>query len=107
VAGITATLPVTIEPGLASVSVPATVAGGANFTGTVSLAGPVDTATTVALQSSQGIVTVPGLVTIPAGDSSATFTATTAQVSSDSGVFISASLGSTVIFSNTVTITPP
>ena len=62
VASITATLPVIIEPGLASVSVPATVTGGDNFTGTVSLAGPVDAATTVALQSTWGIVTVPGLV---------------------------------------------
>jgi hypothetical protein len=107
VAGITATLPITIEPGLASVSVPATVTGGDSFTGTVSLAGPVDTATTVALQSTWGIVSVPGLVTIPAGQSSATFKATTVAVTSDSDVNINAMLGSTLLSSNTVVVSPP
>ena len=107
VAGITATLPVTIEPGLASVTVPATVSGGDNFTGTVSVAGPVDTPTTVALQSTWGIVTVPGLVTIPAGKSSVSFTANTAQVAASSDVTIYASLGTTNFPSNTVTVTPP
>lgn len=106
-AGITATLPITIEPGLSSVTVPPTVTGGDSFTGTVSLAGPVDTATTVELQSTWGIVTVPALVTIPAGQSSATFTATTASVTSDSDVTINAMLGTTLITSNTVTLTPP
>ena len=104
--GITASLPITIEPGLASVTVPATVKGGDSFTGTVSLAGPVDTATTIALQSTWGIVTVPGLVTIPAGQSSANFTATTVPVTSDSDVAINAMLGTTVMTSNTVTLTP-
>jgi len=104
--GITATLPITIEPGLASVTVPATVTGGDSFTGTVSLAGPVDAATTVELQSTWGIVTVPGLLTIPAGQSSASFTATTVPVTSDSDVAINAMLGTTLLTSNTVTLTP-
>src|SRR5262249_4129583 len=107
VAGITATLPVTIEPGLASVTVPATVAGGDNFTGTVRVAGPGGTPTTVALQSTWGIVTVPGLVTIPAGKSSVSFTANTVQVTANSDVTIYASLGTTNFPSNTVTVTPP
>ncbi len=107
VAGITAKLPIIIEPGLASVTVPASVTGGDSFTGTVSLAGPVDTATTVDLQSTWGIVTVPTLVTIPKGQSSATFTARTVSVSADSDVTINAMLGNTSISSNTVTLTPP
>jgi hypothetical protein len=107
VAGITATLPITIEPGLASVSVPATVTGGDSFTGTVSVAGQVDTPTTVALQSTWGIVTVPGLVTIPAGESSASFTATTVEVTTNSDVTINASLGTTNFPSNIVTVTAP
>jgi len=106
VAGITATLPVTIEPGLASVTVPATVTGGDSFTGSVTLAGPVDTATTVELQSTWGIVTVPVVVTIPAGHSSASFTASTVPVTSDSPVTIEATLGNTEVPSNTVTLTP-
>ncbi len=105
--GVSASLPVIIEPGLASITnVPATITGGSSFTATVSLAGPVDTATTVALQSSAGIVTVPGLVVIPAGHSSASFLVTTAPVTASSGVFISAWLGSTTIYSSTVTLTP-
>jgi hypothetical protein len=107
VAGITATLPITIEPGLASVTVPATVTGGDPFTGTVSLAGPVDTPTTVELQSTGGIVTVPVTVTIPTGQSSVSFTATTFSVTSDSAATIIAMLGSTEVSSNEVTLTPP
>jgi hypothetical protein len=107
VEGITATLPITIEPGLASISnVPATITGGESFTGTVNLAGPVDTATTIELQSTWGILTVPTLVTVRAGQSSVNFTATTVAVTSDSDVNINASLGSTEITSSTVTLTP-
>ena len=106
--GITATLPITIEPGLASISnVPATITGGDSFTCTVNLAGPVDTPTTIELQSTWGILTVPTLVTVPAGQSSVNFTATTVAVTSDSDVAINASLGSTEITSSTVTLTPP
>ncbi len=106
--GVTASTPITIEPGLDTFSnVPATVTGGQGFTATVSLAGPVDTATTIGLQSSWGILTVPATVTIPAGESSVSFPVTTVPVDSDSAVFISAMLGNSTIYSSTVTLTPP
>jgi hypothetical protein len=106
--GVTASLPVTVEPGLDTITgVPATIVGGQQFTGTVSLAGPVDTATTVSLQSTWGILTVPGLVTIPAGQSSVNFTATSVPVTSDSDVQIVASLGTSTIYSSVVDLTPP
>jgi hypothetical protein len=106
--GVQASLPVTIEPGLDTITnVPASIVGGQSFTATVNLAGPVDTATTVALQSSWGILTVPGTVTIPAGQSSVSFPVTTVAVTSDSSVYITASLGSSSIYSSSVTLTPP
>jgi hypothetical protein len=105
--GVSASLPVTIEPGLASfTNVPATVEGGQPFTATINLAGPVDTATTVSLQSTAGILNVPGTVTIPAGQSSASFQATTVTVTADSTVNIYAYLGSTSLPSAAITVTP-
>jgi hypothetical protein len=105
--GVSASLPVTIEPGLASFTdVPATVTGGQSFTATVNLAGPVDTATTVSLQSTVGILSVPVTVTIPAGESSASFQATTVAVTSDTTVNIYAALGSTNLPSAAITVTP-
>ncbi len=105
--GVKASLPVTIEPGLASITnVPGTITGGGTFTATVNLAGPVDTATTVNLGSTQGILTVPQGVVIPAGHSSASFLVTTITVDSDADVSIIASLGSTQVTSSAVTITP-
>lgn len=105
--GVEASLPVTIEPGLASFTdVPATVTGGQSFTATVNLAGPVGAATTVTLQSTVGILSVPGSVVIPAGDSSASFTATTVAVTADTTVNIYAYLGTTSLPSSTVTVTP-
>jgi hypothetical protein len=105
--GVSASLPVTIEPGLASFTdVPATVTGGQSFTATVNLAGPVDTATTVSLQSTVGILDVPVTVTIPAGQSSASFQATTVAVTSDTTVNIYAYLGSASLPSSTITVTP-
>jgi hypothetical protein len=107
VQGVKASLPVTIEPGLASITgLPATIVGGNGFTAMVNLAGPVDTATTVNLQSTAGILTVPLQVVIPAGQSSASFKATTVPVTADSGVSIIASLGNTNLQSGTVTLTP-
>jgi hypothetical protein len=106
--GVSTSLPVTIEPGLASFTdVPATVEGGQSFTATVDLAGPVDTATTVGLQSTVGILSVPSTVVIPAGQSSASFQATTVDVTGDTTLNINASLGSTTLSSPTVTVTPP
>jgi hypothetical protein len=105
--GVSASLQVTIEPGLASFTdVPATITGGMSFTGTVNLAGSVDTPTTVSLQSTVGILSVPVTVTIPAGQSSASFQATTVAVTSDTTVNIYASLGSTSLPSAAITVTP-
>lgn len=102
--GVSTSLPVTIEPGLTSVSAPATIVGGQGATGTITLAGKVDTDTTVDLQSSWGILTVPQTVTIPAGKSSATFPITTVTGTSGDQVFITASLGTTSIQSGTITL---
>jgi hypothetical protein len=105
--GVTATLPITIEPGLVSITgVPATITSGDSFTATVTLAGSVDTATTVALQSLDGVLSVPGEVVIPSGSSSVTFTASTVTVTSDTSVSIEAMLGSTTVYSDSVTVTP-
>ena len=92
IGGSTASIPVTVEPSIASVTVPATIVGGSTQpeAGTVTLAGKPDEPETVYLQSSWGIVTVPLSVTIPAGQASATFPITTAAVTEDSSVFISA-----------------
>ena len=102
--GVSTSLPVTIEPGLMSVTVPATIVGGQSATGTISLAGKVDTNTTVNLQSSFGVLTVPLSVTIPAGKSSATFPITTVSGSSGDQVTVTASLGTTTIESDTITL---
>ncbi len=105
--GVAASLAVTIEPGLASITnVPATVVGGQGFTATVNLAGDVDTPTTVALQSTDGVLTVPVTVTIAAGQSSANFPVTTVSVATDVSVTIYAYLGTSNINSSAVTVTP-
>lgn len=105
--GITQTLPVVIEPGLASFSgLPARIKGGRSFTATINLAGPVDTRTTVALQSTDGVLGVPLLVHIPAGHSSVSFRATTVPVTTTTGVSIIASLGSSTLQSGTVNVKP-
>jgi hypothetical protein len=105
--GVTATLPITIEPGLSTLTVPASVTGGDSFTATLSLAGPVDTDTTVAVQALDGTVTVPGLVTIPKGQSSVSFTAMTGTVQSPDSVGLEAMLGNSTLYSQNVTINPP
>jgi hypothetical protein len=107
--GATAQTPVTIEPGLASFSLPAALSTGttgASGIGTITLAGPVDTATTVGLQSTWGILTVPLSVTIPAGESSATFPISVVPVTTDSTVSILASLGDSVLQSDNIDVTP-
>jgi hypothetical protein len=105
--GVTATLPLVIEPGLNSFTgVPATITGGDSFTATVNLAGPVDTATTVSLAPLSG-VSLPLQVVVPAGQSSASFTVTTFQVSTASTAGFYAMLGTTDLYSSTVNVTPP
>jgi hypothetical protein len=107
--GVTAKTPVTIEPGLASFTLPATLSTGttgATATGTITLAGPVDTATTVDLQSTWGILTVPASVTVPAGKSSATFPISVVPVTTDSLVSIVATLGTSTLQSTNIDATP-
>jgi hypothetical protein len=108
--GVSATVPVVIEPGLASFTVPATIATGptgATATGTINLSGKVDTATTVFIQPTDGIATVsPSNVTIPAGQSSASFTISVVPVTSDTPVQIDASLGTTSTESDSIDVTP-
>jgi hypothetical protein len=105
--GVSASLAVVIEPGLASFTgLPATITGGDSFTATINLAGPVDTATTVALQPTAGILTVPGTVVIQPGHSSANFLASTVPVTADTGVQIVAMLGNNPLESDAVTVTP-
>jgi hypothetical protein len=111
IGGSTATTSVTIEPSLASVTLPAAIVGGQSGTGTVTLAGAPDVPDTVYLQSTWGILTVPGSVTIPAGQTSVTFPITTVAVTSDSQVNVIAShivsdqLADSVT-SNTIDVTP-
>jgi hypothetical protein len=88
IGGSTATASLTVEPSLASVTLPATIVGGQPSTGTVMLAGAPDAPETVYLQSTWGILTVQGSVTIPAGQTSATFPVTTVPVTSDSQVSV-------------------
>lgn len=104
--GVTASIPVTIEPSLDSFTLPASIVGGQSATGTILLAGPVDTATTVDLQSTIGILSVPVSVTIPAGASSAAFPITTVPVTSDTDASIVAFLGSTSVQSDNIVVTP-
>jgi hypothetical protein len=111
IGGSTATASLTIEPSLASVTIPATIVGGDSATGIVTLAGAPDATETVYLQSDWGILTVPGSVTIPAGQTSATFPITTVAVTSDSQVAVSAwhtvsSQLADSVTSNTTDLTP-
>ena len=111
IGGSTATTSLTIEPSLASVTLPATIVGGQPSTGTVTLAGAPDAPETVYLQSTTGILTVPGNVTIPAGQTSVKFPITTVPVTSDSQVSVFAwhtvsdQLADSVT-SNTTDVTP-
>ena len=112
IGGSTASIPVTIEPSLASVTLPATIVGGQSGTGTVTLAGAPDVAETVYLNSTDGILTLPnGVVTIPAGQTSVTFPFTTFASTSDSQVtviadhIVSDQLADSVT-SNTIDVTP-
>jgi hypothetical protein len=111
IGGSTATASLTIEPSLASVTLPATIVGGQDATGTVTLAGAPDVPETVYLDSTWGILTAPASVTIPAGQTSVTFPITTATVTSDSTVNVIAShivssQEADSVTSNTTTITP-
>jgi trimeric autotransporter adhesin len=111
IGGSTATTSLTIEPSLASVTLPATIVGGQSSTGTVTLAGAPDIPETVYLESTWGILTVPLSVTIPAGQTSVTFPITTVAVTSDSQVTVIASHNvsdqvADSVTSNTIDVTP-
>lgn len=105
---VEASIPVTIEPTVASITMPASVQGGTSFTGTINLAGPADVPTSVYLQSTWGILQPPSTpVIIPAGETSTSFIATTSTVTSNSDVSITAFLGENLVLtSNPVTLTP-
>jgi hypothetical protein len=112
IGGSTASVPVTIEPSLESVTLPDTIVGGQTGTGTVTLTGAPDVAETVYLNSTDGVLTIPdGVVTIPAGQSSATFTFDTYAVTSDVTLnvyadhIVSDQLADSVA-SNTIDVTP-
>jgi hypothetical protein len=111
IGGSTAATSLTIEPSLASVTLPATIVGGQSSTGTVTLAGAPDATETVYLNSSWGILTVPQSVTIPAGQTSVTFPIATVAVTSDSQVNVTASHNvsdqvADSVTSNTIDVTP-
>jgi hypothetical protein len=112
IGGSTATTSVTIEPSLASVTLPDSIVGGQTGTGTVTLAGTPDVAETVYLNSTDGILTIPNeVVTIPAGQSSATFTFNTYAVTSDVtlNVYADHLVGDQLadsVASNTIDVTP-
>ena len=85
-----------ILPGLSSVTVnPSSVAGGTASTGTVTLNGPAPTGGAVVslLSSNTSAAGVPATVTVSSGNTKATFTITTSQVSSPTAINISALYG--------------
>jgi len=87
----------TITPAtLLSLSVnPNRLKAGVSGTGTVTINGPAPTSgAVVRLSASKSAATVPSSVTIPAGQTKAIFTFATAKVSVQTGVTISATLGS-------------
>ena len=111
IGGSTVSTSVTIEPSLASVTLPSTIVGGQSGTGTVTLAGAPDEPETVNLESTWGILNVPQIVTIPAGQTSVTFPITTVAVTSDSQVNVTASHNvsdqlADSVGSNTIDVTP-
>jgi hypothetical protein len=87
-----------LPPNIVSVAVnPNVVVGGVNSTGTATLSGPAPTSgITVNLNASPGLVaTTPPTVVIPSGSTSANFTVFTAAVQANTGVVVSATLGTT------------
>lgn len=93
----TASLTVTggTAPDLSSVTTSqTTIGGGRTVTGTVTLTGPaIGAGSTVSLSENGSELTVPGSVTVQAGQSSATFSVFTAQVSANVTRTITATLG--------------
>jgi len=100
--GATTATDMTLFPLLAQVSFSGNVPGGSPATGTVTLNGPAPSGGTVVTLSSANtsLVMVPASVTVPAGQTSATFTANTAQVTQTTAVAVSASSGGTTVTTN-------
>ena len=73
---------------------PSTLGSNASSTCTVTLNPAASSAATVSLASNNGVLTVPVSVTVTAGQSSATFTATSGTVSSSQNAVVTATLGS-------------
>jgi hypothetical protein len=106
-ATVTATL--TVNPLLVSSVTfnPLTVTGGNNSTGTVTLSGPAPPGgALVTLQDNSAVVGIPASVTVSAGQTSATFTATSTPVSAATVVSVTATYGSSSASGN-VTVNPP
>src|SRR5262249_1279240 len=101
-AGATLNSDTTLWPLLAQVSFPGNVPGGTPATGTVFLNGPAPSGgALVSLTSANTpLATVPARVTVAAGQTSATFTATTAPVTQTTAVSISASTAGTTVSTN-------
>ena len=93
---------ITLFPLLAQVSFPGNVAGGTPATGTVTLsaAAPAGGASVALSSANPSLAAVPASVTVPAGQTSASFTATTAPVTQTTAVNISASLNGTTVNTN-------
>ena len=93
---------ITLFPLLAQVSFPGNVPGGSPATGTVTLsaAAPAGGASVALSSANPSLAAVPASVTVPAGQTSATFTATTAAVTQTTAVNVSASLNGTTVSTN-------
>jgi hypothetical protein len=93
---------ITLFPLLAQVAFNGNVPGGTPATGTVTLSGaaPAGGAIVALSSANTSLVTVPANVTVPAGQTSATFTATTAPVTQTTAVNVSASLNGTTVSTN-------
>jgi len=101
-----ANLSVSINPGLASVTLnPTTVAGGTSSTGTLTLNGAAAAAATVTLSSNSSSATVPATATVAAGSTTGTFQVTTTGVTTSTSATITATFGAAKTAN--LTIIPP
>ena len=102
----TASLSVTINPALASVTLnPTTVSGGTSSNGTVTLSGAAASAATVTLSSNNPSATVPATATVVAGSTTGTFQVTTAGVTTSTSATITATYGAAKTAN--LTVNPP
>jgi len=101
-AGATLASDITLFPLLAQVSFAGNIPGGTPAPGTVFLNGPAPSGGALVSLSSANpsLAAVPASVTVAAGQTSATFTATTAPVTQTTAVSISASTAGTTVSTN-------